>query len=312
MAGVVVGCWHRAKKAGAVLAIALSVTACAVKSPPQLGDEQRARLGRVGVVMAGGPPRTDVAGPTPLGGIGGGLLGAVKGTSISVLSAAGCFVTVGRVPALCLFALMTPYWIGRGTVEGALDAMPEAERRRALRTMEAALAGLEAQRIAYALEREARDRSRLVAILTPGAPDAPAPDVDTVAEITLLRVGLEELSSRQHWTKELSSDQHWTKASVPDVNPMFGLVAEARLRVISRSDQSVLLERTYHRRSGRTARFSDWSDNDAAEFQRARDEVLDGLASEVALELFGAPPPPAKPDQEDERPPKEEEKESEG
>jgi hypothetical protein len=192
---------------------------------------------------------------------------------------------------------MTPYWIGRGTVEGALNAMPEGERRRALRTIEAALANLETQRVARALEREARDRWRPVTILTPGAPDAPALDVDTVAEITLLRVELKEQSSRQHWTK----------ASVPDVNPMFDLVAVARLRVISRSDQSVLLDRTYHRRSGRTAQFADWSYNDAAEFQRARDEILDGLAADVALELFGAPPAPTKPAPEDESPPKEEE-----
>ncbi|HKQ58816.1 MAG TPA: hypothetical protein VJY35_13190 [Candidatus Eisenbacteria bacterium] len=265
-----------------VLTIALGVTACAVKPPPQLGDEQRARLGRLGVVMAGEPPRTDVAGPTPLGGVGGGLLGAVKGASIGVASAAGCFVTLGRVPELCVFALMTPYWIGRGTVEGALNAMPEGERRRALRTIEAAIANLETQRVARAVEREARDRGRPATILTRGAPDAPALDVDTVAEITLLRVELEEQSSKQHWTK----------ASVPDVNPMFDLVAVARLRVISRSDQRVLLERTYHRRSGRTAQFADWSYNDAAEFQRARDEVLDGLAADVTLELFGAPPAP--------------------
>jgi hypothetical protein len=289
--------WNRAVRASVlVLTLALGVSACAVKPPPRLEDEQRARLGRLGVMMAATPPRTEVAGPTPLGGVGGGLLGAVKGTSISVASAAGCFITVGRVPELCAFALMAPYWIGRGTVEGVLNAMPEAERRRALRTMQAALAGLEVERIARAVEREARDRSRPVTMLTPGAPDAPASDVDTVAEITLLRVGLEERSSRQHWTK----------ASVPDVNPLFELVAVARLRIISSVDPSVRLERTYHRRSGRIARFADWADNDAAEFQRARDEILDDVAAEVALELFGAPPALAKPAPEGDSPPKDE------
>jgi hypothetical protein len=275
-----------ARLTGLILVTALALEGCAATKPPSLADEQRERLGRLGVVVAGSAPKTEVAGPTPLGGVGGGVLGALKGAAIGVGSAAGCFVTFGAVVELCVSAIMTPYWIGRGTVEGALNAMPEGERRRAQTAIETAIVAVDPQRLARAIEREALGRARPVVILNSGDRDAPAPDVDTVAEITLLRLVLEEQSS----------SEHWSKASVPDVNPMFVILGEFRLRVVSSADQRVLLERTYLSRSWRR-QFADWARDDAAELHTVRDKLLDELASDVALQLFGArPESPAPPE----------------
>lgn len=269
-----------------ILAIVLGCHACAARTVPSLSDEQRGRLGRLGVAVVDTTPKSKIAGPTPLGGVGGGALGAAQGMTIGVLSGVGCFATLGYAWPLCISAAMTPYWVGRGSVEGALNALPEGERRRSQAAIVAAIAAVDPQRIARGIEEEARRRSRSVAFVSPGAPG-----IGTVAEVTLLRLVLEERPSA-------SSSSVWS-LSVPDVNPMLGVLAEARLRVVSTADDTVLLERTYVRRSTRDTKFADWARDDAAEFERARDQALDDLANDVALELFGVapvtpvePPPP--------------------
>ncbi|HEU4371577.1 MAG TPA: hypothetical protein VFV05_25415 [Methylomirabilota bacterium] len=243
-------------------------------------------------------PTAAVAGPTPLGGVGGGVLGAAKGVGLGVLSGAGCFVTIGRLPELCVVAIMTPYWVGRGTIEGAMKAMPEGERRASQAAIIAAIRDVDHQRIASAIEEEGRRRSASVTILSPSSVPADAIDtgsyrgaavqgIDTVAEITLGRLGLERRPS--------SSSDRALKLSVPDVDPMLGVAVEARLRLVKAADDTVVLEKTYAHRSPRDARFVEWAHDGAAGFREARDTALETLAREIAEELFGAARPAASP-----------------
>jgi hypothetical protein len=239
----------------------------------------------------------DIDGPTPLGGVGGGAVGAAKGMGIGVLSGAGCFVTMGYFPPACIIALMTPYWVGRGTVEGAMNALPESERRVDREAIVAAIADVDRQRLAATIYEEGSQRSSTLMIIQPSqAParvaatltyrDAVAQGIDTVAEVTLARLGLE----RQP-VSSTGSDS-W-KLSVPDVNPILGLVAEARLRIMSAADETVVFEQTYVRRSPRYARFAEWAQNNAVTLRDDCDKVLQALALEIADELFGAEPSPA-------------------
>jgi len=274
---------ERIRIAVAVLTITLSLNACAAKTVPALSEEQRGRLGRVGVVLVETKPESDMASPTPLGGVGGGVLGAAKGMGIGVLSGAGCFATLGYVPLLCVSAVMTPYWVGRGAVEGAMNAMPEGQRRASLAALEAAINDVDRSLIADAIEEERRRRPGSATIASP------TQDIDTVAEVTLLRLGLVRQQS--------SSSADTLKLSVPDVDPMLDLVAEARLRLLSAAANTVLFDTTYVRRSPRWARFGEWGSDDAAEFRTARDEALRALGRDVADAIFGAAPaepaPPA-------------------
>jgi hypothetical protein len=278
------------------LALAFCLGACAAKTVPSLSDEQRRGLGRVGVVVVEGPPKSSVSGPTPLGGFGGGVLGAAEGVGVGVLSGAGCLFTAGYAWPFCISALMTPYWVGRGLVEGALNAVPEGERQAARAAIVAAIAGVETRRIARGIEEEAHRRSWAVTVMSPGPPapggppsyrDAASDGIDTMAEITLLRLALTGRPS--------SSTADTLKLSVPDVNPALGLLAEARLRLVRTTDDVVLFERTYRRLSPRDMKFVEWARDDAAELRSARDQALDDLARDVTVELAGVERPSAPP-----------------
>jgi hypothetical protein len=276
-------------------ALALLLNACAAKRVPSLFDEQRGKLGQVGLVVVDIAPEAEIDGPTPLGGVGGGVLGAVQGMGIGVLSGAGCFVTHGYVPELCVLAVMTPYWVGRGTVEGAMNAMPESERRVSRDAIVTAIADVDRQQLASAIYEEGGRRSSTPTIMPPrqapmGAADTltyrdvEAQGIDTVAEVTLARLGLERRPAS-------SSENAFLKLSVPDVDPRLGLVAEARLRIVSAADDTVKFEQTYLRRSPQDARFAEWAQDNAAAFREACDAVLHALAGEIAAELFGAERP---------------------
>jgi len=270
-----------------VLVIALGLNACAAKTMPSLSDEQRGRFGRLDVVVVEAPAKAEVAGPTPLGGVGGAVTGAAKGLGIGLLSGAVCLWGDLRG---CAVLLMTPYWVGRGTIEGAMNATPEGERRENQAAISAAIDDVDKQRIARAIEQERRRRSASERMTSPeptpprmsgeaAQRGAASNSFDTVAEITLLRLGLEGRSSS-------SSESVW-KLSVPDVDPLLDLMAEAQLRVVSASDNIVLFERTYVHRGGRVQRFAEWARDAATEFRNARDEALDALARDIAGELFG-------------------------
>lgn len=273
-------------------ALALLLNACATKPVPSLSDEQRGKLERVGLVVVDIAPEAEIDGPTPLGGVGGGVLGAVQGVGIGVLSGAGCFVTYGYAAPLCVVAIMTPYWVGRGTVEGAMKAMPEGERRVSRQAIAAAIADVDRQRLATAIYEEGGRRSSTPTIMppkraptgaaaTPTYRDASAQGIDTVAEVRLARLSLERRPAG-------SSKNDFWKLSVPDVDPMLGLVAEARLRVVSAADDRVVFEQTYVRRSPQDARFAEWARDNATAFRDARDAALHALSEEIATELFGA------------------------
>ena len=252
-----------------VLTLTLGLSACAGKHARPLSEAQRARLGEISVIVVDSRPKATVDGPTPLGGFGGGVAGATKGLAVGVVSGAGCLITVGYLVPACVSAVMTPYWVGRGTVEGALKALPEGQRRANQAVIAAAISDLDAQRIARTIEQRRGH----------AAPSAGG-NLDSRAEITLVRIGLDNHESQ-------ASDSIW-KLSVPDVDPTLDVVAELRLRLMRSADAAVIYKQTYVRHSARQARFAEWAREDAADFRSARDEVLDALARDVVVDLFGA------------------------
>ena len=160
-----------------------------------------------------------------------------------------------------------------------------------------AIADVDRRRLAAAIYEEGSRRSSTPTIMLPGrAParavgtptygDAAAQGIDTIAEVTLARLGLKRQSVSY-------SDRSFLKFSVPDVDTMLGLVAEARLRVVSAADDRVVFEQTYVRQSPRYARFTEWARDNAAPLRDDCDAVLHALALEIADELFGAEPSPA-------------------
>ena len=220
----------------------------------------------------------------------------------------GCFITYGSCATCCFLtvgsAVMTPYFVGRGTVEGARDAVPESTRREHRTAIFTAIAEVDVQQLARGIEEERRRRSAAVTVTLPTTEsrrtkerptyrDAASHGVDTVAEVTLLRFGLQARSA-------VSSQSIW-KVSVPEVDPPLGLWAEARLRLVTAADDTVLFETTYVHRSSRDAKLAEWGRDGAAEFRKARDEALDALARDVATGLFGADRPTEPPPEETSR-----------
>lgn len=272
------------RSVGTGLLLALTLTACATKVAAPLADHERARLGRIGLVVTPAPADTGVAGPTPLGGFGGGVKGAAKGIGVSVASGAACFVTLGYFWPACVSAVMTPYWIGRGAVEGALAAVPERERRTYRAAIDAALAATDPDRVARTIETLGRERGAPPVVVVPAASldaateHAAAQDVDTLADVALVRVALE---------RERRRSSEITKLSVPDVDPLLGLVVEARLRLIDARTGARIFERTYARRTSPLGTLAYWGGDDARLLRAERDTSLDDVADQIATDLFG-------------------------
>jgi hypothetical protein len=260
--------------------------ACAAKTRRRSRTSSARGLGRVVVVVLESKPKDAGQGPTRFGGVGGGVVGTAQGVGISLLSAVGCFITAGYWLAACISTVMTPYWIGRGAVEGAMKSMPESERRASQAAIAAAIEDLDLQQLARTIEEERYRRSA-------AGPEDASEAIKTVAEITLLRLGLERRPSSSG-----SDLDDMLKASVPDVDPLLELVAEVRLRLVPAVGAGTLFERTYIRLSGPSRKFAEWARDAAAEFRSARDEALDGLARDIADELFGAERPARPPAEE--------------
>jgi predicted MFS family arabinose efflux permease len=251
-------CW-RSPLVSALTAVLL-LNACATKTPASPWHEQRSRLGTVEVTVVERRPDASVAGPTPLGRVGGAGVGAARGVGRGLLGGLVCFLTVGRAGEACVVAVATPYWVGRGIVEGAIHAVPEGQRRANEAAIAAAIEEVETQRIARALTKERDERAWVE-----------GERIDVVIEIRLLRLGLERSST---------SSEEWKFA-----NPSLHVIVEAGLLIKGATDKKVWFERTYrHQSASRT--FDEWGRDGAAEFKASRDTALDALARDIARDVF--------------------------
>jgi len=255
------------------LLIVISLLGACATRPPAVSEDQRLRLGRIAIASAEGSPTVVVDGPVALGGIGGGIAGGAKGLGLGVLFGAGCFVTLGYVPELCIATLATPYWVGRGVVDGAMKAIPESDRQRYLTVVSEAATDTVSEAVVRRLLEEGSRRAAPMLVLE---------EPDSVAEIALVRLGLVP-------ARTASTANIWTM-SVPDVDPTLELVADMRLRVLGAADQRVLLGKTYAHRGERRANLAEWADDDGALFRRELGRAVDALARMVADDLFGAVP----------------------
>jgi len=276
-----------------VLVLALAVGGCGVKAPPALPDDVRERLGRIGVVTITFAPEVSVSGPTALGGVGGGVKGGLAGLGLGVLGGAGCFVTLGYVPPFCAVALSTPYFMARWSVEGAMKAVPEGERRRSRDAIVRAAAEVSQARLRAAVLEEGQSRkdSAPVPLAVEGPRsvgersryrDTATAGIDTVVEVALVRVSLEVAETatpRDIWSL-------WSYSFASQVDPWLRMVAEARLRLISVADDVVVFEKVFAWRAG-WDQFRDWARDEAAQFRKAGDQAIENLARLTADEVFG-------------------------
>ena len=277
-----------------VAALALAIGGCAAKTPPSLSGDAREHLGRIGVVAVAFAPEVSFSGPTALGGFGGGSKGALTGLGLGVLGGAGCFLTLGFGVDFCAVAVSTPYFIGRWSVEGALKAVPEQERRQGRDAIIGAAGEVTQGQLLEAVLGEGRRRKETAPVpLAAQGPTSrdqrstysgtPPEGVDSVVEVALLRIGLEGAPSNA------SPSRLWTASFASEVDPWLRVIAKARLRVVNVADDGVRYERTFNYLAGH-AQLRDWARDDAAEFRKARAEAIEGLGRQIAEEVFGAFP----------------------
>lgn len=294
--------WRPALILVQALVLALTVGGCAAKVPSSLPDDARERLARAAIATVAFEPEVSFSGPTALGGVGGGAKGALVGLGVGVLGGTGCFLSLGYVPGFCAIAVLTPYFMGRWTVEGAMYAVPEHERRQGRDAVIQAAREVSQEQLLEAVLREGRLRRAPTPV--PLAAQGPtsrkqrstyrtvAPDgIDTVVEVALLRIGLEASPA-----PEPGGDNPLTSSFASGVDPWLRVVAEARLRLVGVVDDGVRFERTFTHTGGH-ARLRDWAHDEAAEFRKARDQAIESLGRQIAEEVLGpVPRPPEAPD----------------
>lgn len=273
--------------------LALAAGGCGVKAPPTLPGEVRERLGRIGVATVAFAPEVSVSGPTPLGGVGGGVKGGLTGLGLGVLGGAGCFVTLGYWLPPCALALSTPYFMARWGIEGAMNAVPEGERRRSRDAIARAAAEMNQARLREAVLEEGRSKKEPapvpLAVQGPRSAgersryrDTAAGGIDTVVEVALERVDL-EVAKTEMFPEKWGP---WSHSFKSEVDPSLCMIAKARLRLVSVADDAVLFERVFAWLAG-CAQFRDWARDEAAQFRKAGDEAIEGLARWTADEVFG-------------------------
>jgi hypothetical protein len=254
---------------------------CAAKVRPAVTAQQRSQLGRVRVVVDDAQPALSVSAPTPLGSVGGATVGATKGFGLGVLGGAACYATLGQFVPGCIYAVATPYLVVEGGYQGAKGAVAAGERSENFERIVAALKETQQQRLASVIEREKAGRPAVAA-----DPSIPASDVETVAEVTLLRVALDEAPDcASYGCTEKPAAKFLDVA--PSVDPMLGLLVEARVRLVDRADERTMFETTYLHRSDKAEKFTQWGREGGAEIRAARDDVFDTLGRCIALDVFG-------------------------
>ena len=119
------------------------------------------------------------------------------------------------------------------------------------------------------------------------ARDVPEREIDTVAEVTLVRLVLEEPPACS--TAQGGCPQPQKKAFdvAPSVDPTLTVAAEARLRLVEQSAGRTIYETSYFHRGDKQQKFTAWGRDDGADVRTSGDEVLDMLGRCIALNVFG-------------------------
>jgi hypothetical protein len=281
---------------------------CAHTPPSPLTEETKEQLGTIGIVSARFAPEVEYRLPGQ-GGAGGVVAGVAKGVGLGTLGAAGCFLTMGRVPEVCVVALGTPYFAVRYAVDQGSQGVSADEiavGEMAIRTVFAARNAQEAVRDHVLPLAAARTGQPVTPLpdLGPATPDATgcyphltSHGIDTVLEVTVQRMALEPFGRRFN-----ASGNLW-RISEYELNPVLYLAATTRTRVIKTADDTVLFVATIQH-SGRGAAFTEWATNDAQLLRDELDQLLPRLAAEIVAQVFGEavptasePAPATEPDQ---------------
>ena len=273
----------------------LAPLGCAHQPPAPLSAEVQAQLGTIGVVAARFAPEVDYQTPGS-GGAAGAAIGAAKGLGLGILGAAGCFLTMGRVPEACALGLATPYLAVRYAVDQATQGVSVEE----VAASEAAIKTALAERT---LPEALRDQVLRVAATQPPRSFVSLPDqgpsqppetsnyrtlvgqgIDAVLELTVQQIAL-----RPHGGS--GSGSVWS-LSAADLNPWLALIATTRTRVLKVADGTELYRYTVERRE-KGATFTEWGANDAQMLRDALERLPQDLAAEIMTQVFGvsvAPP----------------------
>lgn len=263
------------------IALLLVQSGCAPTIAPDLTDEERTQLGRVGIVSENIRPDTELsvpakgwffgAGRKSAHWAGAGFRAPFSGGSCSGDSTGLCGVVV-------LAAAIVAGVVGgvSGSVVGAVQAEPYSKVDRAEKIINAAINSLDVhERLAATIASTAeKNYDEQVLILsandTPAArkpvADHPPPfkGVDTYLEISELKLAL---------------DGDW------DMNPPLTLVLSFRLRLVRAIDGTEIYKTDleYH---GRSMTFFEWSEYNAEQFLQELQHAYGFLAGRACGELF--------------------------
>jgi len=221
------------------------------------------------------------------------MKGGLTGLGLGVLGGAGCVVTFGRWIEPCALLLSTPYFMARWGIEGAVNAVPEGERRRSRDAIARAAAEIDQARLREAVLEEGRSRKEpapvplaVQGLRSAGARsryrDTATGGIDTVIEVALERVVL-EVAKTDMFPEKWGP---WSHSFKSEVDPSLCMIATARLRLFSVAQDAVLFEKVFTQFAG-CAQFRDWAKDEAAEFRKAGDAAIEGLARWTADEVFG-------------------------
>lgn len=275
-----------------ISAIALVVQSGCVWFPPDYpGEEDRARVGTVGVVTARFAPEIEAPEAITKGEtIGGGAaLGATAGAAAGLVI--GAVTLIGALSS-CLFAPPTcpavaPFVLGgaaaggvAGATVGAASETSSVPGEEAQASFNTALDERVIQDLVHARVMEyARGRvsDEMVEVSDPGPANRDArPDyaplrqrgIDTVLEISVLKVGL-----NPHGRRSFLGEQ------------LFLVEATVRARLVRTSDNAVLYDKTFY--SGSEYRgLGEWIDNNAERLLTALDRTYQNLSEYLVDETF--------------------------
>lgn len=275
-----------------ISAIALVVLSGCVWFPPDYpGEEDRARVGTVGVVTARFAPEIEAPEAITKGEtIGGGAaLGATAGAAAGFVI--GAVTLIGALSS-CLFAPPTcpavaPLVLGgaaaggvAGAAVGAASETSSVPGEEAQASFDTALDERVIQDLVHArVMAYARGRvsDEMVEVSDPGPANRDArPDyaplrqrgIDTVLEISVLKVGL-----NPHGRRSFLGEQ------------LFVVEATVRARLVRTSDNAVLYDKTFY--SGSENRgLGEWIDNNAERLLTALDRTYQNLSEYLVDETF--------------------------
>ncbi|MBM4195265.1 MAG: hypothetical protein FJ202_12955 [Gemmatimonadetes bacterium] len=252
-----------------------------------LDETRRAALGRVAVVVLPIAPVVVLDGPSTV--IGGAAKAVGLNLGLGILSGALCVFTF-HIEG-CFYALVTPARIVTDTAEAARHGMPSEEHRTTEAKLKRAVI-VDRDRLVAFIDDERAKRQHPTAAPLPVPESRPGGevvsyrgaarhDIDTVAEVTVIRVGLEKVVPG---TKDRAPG---IEGNIIDVDPHVRFVVDVSFRLVNAVDDTNIFQAKYSRHSWRASRWSEWMRDDASALSEARDETLRRLAQDIVTTTFG-------------------------